>query len=190
MTIFEFISVAISIILGLSIARLLTGAIDLISHRERIQFHWVPIVWASIMFSLLILFWWQLFGSNQFLKQWAFWDFLLAISCTVCIYVACGLILPRRWTNDKIDLLQYFEKDGRFGVAAYSLFYLIVIPYNMRLYGEMATAGVLTMNLIQAVLAGVAAFNRSKRWLAMSTIAFVVIYLSNVAVVIFPAFGQ
>lgn len=190
MSIFEFISVAISIILGLSIARLLSAAIDLVSHRENVSLYWVPLTWALVMFSLLVIFWWQLFGANQFRDEWAFVDFVLAIACTVSMYIACGLILPRHWPDHRIDLYEYYLKDGRWGVAAYSLFYLLVIPYNVRLYGEMATVGVLTLNFSQAVLAGVAALSGSRRWIGIATLVFLLIYGRNLLVVIFPAFGS
>ena len=141
------------------------------------------------MFSLLVLFWWQLFGANQFIEQWAFIDFLLAVACTVSIYIACGLILPRHWPEDQVDLYQYFCKDGRWGVAAYSLFVLLVIPYNIRLYGDLATAGILTMNFLQAVLAGAAVYSRSERWVKIVTAVFAVVYIGNVLAVLFPSFG-
>ena len=189
MSIFEFISVAISIILGLAIARLLSAAIDLISHRESVTLHWVPLTWAFVMFSLLVIFWWQLFGANQFREEWTFVDFLLAIACTVSMYIACGLILPRQWSDYEIDLYEYFSRDGRWGVAAYSLFYLLVIPYNIRLYGEMATVGVLTLNFSQAVLSGIAALSRSRLWVGAATVLFLLLYGSNLLAVIFPAFG-
>jgi len=186
MSIFEFVSVAVSIILGLAIARLLSAAIDLFSHRDRIRFHWAPIVWAVIMFSLLVLFWWQLFGANELIEQWTFVDFLLAIACTVLMYIACGLILPRQWSEESIDLFNYFAKDGRWGVAAYSAFYLVVIPYNIRLYE--ATGDILALNLVQALLAAGAVLARSEKWIGVATIAFAIVYVSNVLAVIFPEF--
>ena len=49
MSIFEFVTVAISIILGLAMARILTAGTDLFLHRKRVRLHWIPMVWATVL---------------------------------------------------------------------------------------------------------------------------------------------
>ena len=58
MTQHEYIFIAVSIILGLAITRLLSNAAMLLRGREKISFHWSSAIWAfSIMLYILQLWW-------------------------------------------------------------------------------------------------------------------------------------
>ena len=58
MTQHEYIFIAVSIILGLAITRLLNNAVMLLRSREQISFHWSSAIWAfSIMLYILQLWW-------------------------------------------------------------------------------------------------------------------------------------
>ena len=58
MTQHEYIFIAVSIILGLAITRLLRTAAALIRAKERVVFHWSSGLWAfSVMLYILQLWW-------------------------------------------------------------------------------------------------------------------------------------
>jgi hypothetical protein len=46
-----------SIILGLSISRLLTGVVPIVQHAKQYQVYWVHLLWAWFVFPYLIDFW-------------------------------------------------------------------------------------------------------------------------------------
>ena len=63
MTQHEYIFIAISIILGLAIARLLHSAAGLIRAHKRVAYHWATALWGvSVMLYILQLWWvgWEL----------------------------------------------------------------------------------------------------------------------------------
>jgi hypothetical protein len=51
MSIFEYVTAALLIILGLGITELLNDAISLFRERRRNRPEWIPLAWAAIVFS-------------------------------------------------------------------------------------------------------------------------------------------
>lgn len=189
MSIFEFVTVAVSIILGLAVAQLLTSGIDLFRHRNRLVFSWIPLVWAVDMFWLLIILWWQLFGVSQRLNEWTFIDFILTICLVVSLFVACSLVLPRSIEKSKVDLYEFFSVEGRWGVAAYAVFFMFAVPYNNRLYGApFLTVGNMLIGALVLTAVG-AVLSRSRVQAGLFTAAFVVVHTVNISRVLFPSFG-
>ena len=76
MTHFEYIFVAVSIILSFTLLRLL-DALPLALSRER--GHWVPAVWVIILLYLCASYWW-LSWSNRNLEQLTFRYFLFLLA--------------------------------------------------------------------------------------------------------------
>ncbi|MDG2272189.1 MAG: hypothetical protein P8L39_07795, partial [Halioglobus sp.] len=58
MTQHEYVFVAISIILGLAITRLLHTMGLLIRARRRVVFHWATVLWAICVMAYSLQFWW------------------------------------------------------------------------------------------------------------------------------------
>ena len=189
MTVFEYLTVAISIIVGLAIARVLTALTDLFAHRRHAQIFWVPIAWAVAFFFLLLINWWQMFTVSETLTEWSFLDFSLPIMQVVALFVGSSLILPRNWLDSSIDLYDYYCDQGRWGVAGYSIFFFLAIPTNIRLWGgssllmNMLVAGILT-----ACLGAI--FSRTRRQASAWTIAFIVVQMGTWRYVIFPTLGN
>ena len=136
MTIFEFVTVAISIIFGIAISRLLSAGIELFRHRDSVELSWIPVVWAVDIFWLLIVLWWQIFSISQAKDEWTFSDFNLTVAIIVVLYIASSLILPSRYEDQGFSLYGHFKREGRWGIAAYVIFFIIVIPWNWRMWGE------------------------------------------------------
>jgi hypothetical protein len=189
MSIFEYVTVAISIIIGLALSRLLSAGIDLFRHRAQIRSIGIPIVWAIDIFWLMIVLWWQIFGISQLVTEWVVIDFFLGISLVVALFVASSLVLPKNYTGEDVDLYDYYSADGRWGVAAYTIFFLIVVPFNFRLFGS-PVISIPTLWIVVLVGTSFGAFlNRSKRQAWVLTLVFVTVHICNIAYVLFPRFG-
>ncbi len=55
---FEYVTVLISIILGLGITQILTGIADLFQKSDRVKFYWPHILWVLFVLILHIQEWW------------------------------------------------------------------------------------------------------------------------------------
>jgi len=132
MSIFEFISVAISIILGLGVTRLLSNAIELVRARSRVKLHWVPLLWALAVLIIHFQFWWAFFGVSGYGPVRNV-DFLVWILTALALFVAGSFILPVRYESERTDLFEHFLAEGRIGVGALGAYIIMASVINMML---------------------------------------------------------
>ena len=78
MTQHEYIFIAVSIILGLAITRLLNNAVMLLRSREQISFHWSSAIWAFSIMLYILQLWWVGWGLRV-LQEWQFTDFIVLV---------------------------------------------------------------------------------------------------------------
>ena len=117
MTHFEFVTVALSLVLGLALALLLTSCLAVFRARREIRIDWLPLVWAAYIFVSQIQYWWATFGLSG-LESISGIVFGLMLFMAVLLFVAGGLVLPPDPERSAVDLSEYFEADGRWGVLA------------------------------------------------------------------------
>ena len=126
MTQHEYIFIAVSIILGLAITRLLRTAAALIRAKERVVFHWSSGLWAFSVLLYILQLWWVGWGLRV-IEDWTFLDFIILVFGSSCIYGAAEMALtsPGRKT---MDMLQESQNIGRLSALS-MLFYFFVGPY-------------------------------------------------------------
>lgn len=107
MTPFDYLSVLISIVLGLGLTELLSNVHRLIQARDRVAFHWLPLLWSGIIFVVLVQWWWAAFGLHRQLA-WNFFFFLLILLIPVLLYLAAASVLPAIEPERTVDLRAYY----------------------------------------------------------------------------------
>lgn len=90
---FEYLSVLVSIILGLGVTQILSGVSRALHRRKTIPLDPVHSVWAASTFLVLILNWWVFFQAQDF-QEWSFGLFLIVILWTVLYYLLAVLLYP------------------------------------------------------------------------------------------------
>lgn len=186
MSIFEYVTVAISIVLGLGVAQLLSGALELVRFRRVARFHWVPLGWTASIFVIQVEFWWSLFGLSGTPEVWTHANFLLAIATSLCLFAAGSLILPKRWPDSGIDLMAHFEAEGKAGVAAFALFNVLALPLNARLFGA-PLVSLVSLYLLAMLAAQTAVIlSRSRRVMGIMTALFLALQLGVLIVTVVP----
>jgi len=71
MSVFEIITLSLSLILGLGIAQLLLNAVDIFKNRILWTWHWESFIWIFIIFILQLQFLFQLYWVNDYQKNWS-----------------------------------------------------------------------------------------------------------------------
>ncbi len=94
MEIFAYLSVLVSIVLGLGIAHLLTAVIRLINNRPRIVIYWPTLVWIVNLLLLMLLVWWSDFSLTGHRSGWTFAIFASTLAIPAILYVMSGLLVP------------------------------------------------------------------------------------------------
>ena len=111
---FPYLSVLLSIIIGLGMSHVLSASVQAIGNRKRMRFYWPTLVWAANLFLLLLLVWWSSFNLNHH-EQWNFPTYLTTIAIPALVYVMCGLILPASESSGDADMpLRYTENRAWF----------------------------------------------------------------------------
>lgn len=90
---FSYLSVLISIILALGIAHLLSGLVRVIHNRSRTVFYWPTLVYAFILFVVIVQVWWADFHLSSH-AHWTFWGFASTLLGPADLYLLCALLLP------------------------------------------------------------------------------------------------
>ena len=165
MTPFEYLSVLISIVLGLGLTELLAGLQRLVHARDRVGFHWLPLAWSALVFVILVQWWWAAFGFRG-QTEWNFLSFLLVLLVPVLLYLAAALVLPPAQSVGRYDLRAHY-----FGI--HRIFFLVIagatvleIVRAVRV-ADLQAAG---LNLAATLLLGSLAVVRNPRYHAFGTV--------------------
>jgi hypothetical protein len=138
MTPFEYISVLISIILGLGITILLTGFAELIRRWTKVVVFMPYFVWILLVFVLHLQEWWEVYALRD-RTSWSLLLFLFVISYPIVLFILANLFYPSQWPEESIDLKAYYFTNCRKFFALVCLLSLISILQNHFLAGYALT---------------------------------------------------
>ena len=93
MSLFEFLMVLVSIIVGLGIAEILTGIARLIRCRGSIQGYWVHSVVVALIFLALLQQWWEVWGLRD-APEWTFHGLLMMLTGPVGLFLIAHILFP------------------------------------------------------------------------------------------------
>jgi hypothetical protein len=83
----------ISIIMGLSLARLLNGVAGLIQHPKKEHLWWPHLCWVIYMMVSITAFWWWQFQLSE-LRTLTFETYIFLIREAAMLFLLCSLIFP------------------------------------------------------------------------------------------------
>jgi hypothetical protein len=139
MTQHEYVFVAISVILGLAITRLLNTVGGMIRAHQRVTFHWATALWGACVMLFILQLWWVGWELRT-VSEWTIGDFFVLVIGSIFVYGAAELALPTEDYNvaddSELDFLAHSRSLGR--VSALSMLgYFCVGPYvNITMFGN------------------------------------------------------
>ena len=132
MTQHEYIFIAVSIILGLAITRLLhTMALQTRAH-DRVIFHWSSVVWAFSVMLYILQLWWVGWGLRA-IEEWTFPDFIVLVFGSSCLYGAAEMALSAP-DEGEMDMLKESQHFGRLSALSMMLYFLVGPYFNIFMY--------------------------------------------------------
>jgi hypothetical protein len=123
MSMFEYVAVLTSIIIGLSIAHLLQGVARLIQNPGQTKVYWVHLLWVSNMFFTAVFWWWWEFRFS-IVETWTLQLYLFVIIFAVLIYLLCVLLFPST-LDDYTGFEDYFLSRRRWFFGGMAVFELV-----------------------------------------------------------------
>jgi hypothetical protein len=109
---FSYLSVMISLILGLAITQVLKGFRGLMQARTRLQTYWPSVLWAFLVVVISVQSWWSMFGMRLHV-DWTFLEFSVVLAQTIVLYLLAALVLPDTHGDAVVDLRAYYDGQRR-----------------------------------------------------------------------------
>jgi hypothetical protein len=144
---FSYLSVLLSIILGLGLTQLLTAAGRLIRHRDRVRVHWLPLAWAALLLLIYVQVWWAMYGL-RFRREWTFVAFGIVLAQTATLYVMAAVALPEQVDEGETDLGVYFDRHHRWFFAFFLATLVVSVAKDVILGGRLPDRTNLIFHLV------------------------------------------
>lgn len=166
---FSYLSVLLSIILGLAIAQVLQGYRALLLARGRIHSDPAPLIWSGLVLLFAAQAWWASFGLNA-RSNWDFVDFAAILLQMGLLYMLSALVLPDVPAEQPVDLARHFERHRKPFFAFLIAMLASSIAKEAVLEHRLTAPLNLSFHLLLAAIGAVGIFVRSSRiqlWLAV-----------------------
>ena len=131
MTPFEFVTVAVSFILGLGVTQLLSAAVATFRARHRLHLEWLPLLWALSIFLWMFQFWWAIYELASIFDSWTTSRFVTVLSMAMLLFTAGALVLPAYDTGETRSLAETFQADGRWALVFLSGYFGVSLVVNL-----------------------------------------------------------
>jgi len=173
MTIFNYVTAILMLIIGLGLTHLLGDVVYAFQDRRRTRLHWLPMVWAAIVFSEQMQFLWGVYELKDLIREWSSFAFLSILLLALLLFVAGALVVPRD-NQEGTDGWELFLENGRWSLAVLACYCLVAFIINPVFFGISIFALYNLFNLVLCTLLILILFARTKRLWTLGTIVFAV----------------
>jgi hypothetical protein len=104
---FSYLSVLISVILGLAVTQILKGFRGIVLSRHRIKMYWPVPAWGGLLLLVCFQHWWAMFDMRH-RQDRTFEQFGVVLLNVIFIYMAAGLVFPDFFDGEVVDLKENF----------------------------------------------------------------------------------
>jgi len=133
---FSYVSVLLSIVLGLAITQVLLGLRGLILTRAKVKLYTPTLIWAAVALLIPIQAWWASFAMRE-QPRWTFLALLVIMLEMISIYMVAALVLPDIIGETHVDLRQHFFAHRSWFFGALLAAVLFSLLKNLTLHGHL-----------------------------------------------------
>ena len=126
MSVFEYLGVLLSVIMGLGVTHILAGVSKTVHHRKTLKLYWVHSLWAANILIYIVIIWWGMFWWNE-QTDWSFFEFMLLILYAVVLFLAASLLYPWNFPED-LDFEQHYFDTRKWFFSVTAFAWVIDIP--------------------------------------------------------------
>ncbi|MCC6725622.1 MAG: hypothetical protein IT258_14030 [Saprospiraceae bacterium] len=127
---FEYVSILISIILGLGITQLLSAFSELLYKLKRVKFYWPHSCWVVFVLFLHVQDWFITYK----VKGWPVWllpELLLLLTYPIALFLVAKMLLPTNDQEEQWDMRAFYYSQYRTIFFIMVLSILSSIAFNM-----------------------------------------------------------
>ena len=112
---FEYLSVLISIILGLGITQLLSGFGRWLEQRATFRFYGPSLAWGAFLLVVDIQTWWAMFGLRSY-TTWTFAQFVIVLLQPILLFLLAVLVFPSAGLEVDLRTNYFAQRRWFFGI--------------------------------------------------------------------------
>lgn len=167
---FNYLSVLISLILGLAITQVLKGFRGLMQSRARLKNYWPAVLWAILIVVIAVQSWWSMYGLRHH-EGWTFLAFSAVLAQTVVLYLLAALVLPDFFGDAVVDLREHYYGHRTWFFALLVLLIVASIGKQLALVGTLPPPADLAFHLAFAAMGASGIAIARPRWHAFLAVA-------------------
>lgn len=175
MTIFEYLSVAVSIVLSLAAVRLINGLPHAAAAPQR---YWVHLGYVLLVSAQIVLVWWNNWAYTT-VDNWVFSDFLLVLLVPATLYFMSATLIPDMPTSIASWREHFFKIHCRFFLAYLVLFALFTLSDWLLLKLPLLHSQRL-VHAFGAIGCGLGAYSDSPRFHQVLVLIFLLVFTSTI----------
>jgi hypothetical protein len=160
---FSYLSVLLSIILGLAITQVLKGFRGLMQARARLRVYWPAVVWSILVLVIAVQSWWAMFGLRHH-QDWTFFAFSIVLAQTIVVYLLAALVLPDFFGDAAVDLREHYYGHQRWFFSLLVLLIAVSLAKDPVLDGHLTDPLNLGFQLVFAAIGAGGALTRNARY--------------------------
>lgn len=176
---FDYLTILVSIVIGLAIANVLARLAVVITARERVDFYWPPVAWAIWLFFVAVQHWWAQW-SVRHTREWNFGAFCLELLVPVLLFLLSALVLPEREENGRLDLGEWYFHNRAWFFAILFLVPAASLAEEIARTGRIASPvnlGFLLLFEAMTVFAYLSKSRRIQEWITGQAMVMTLIYV-------------
>jgi len=104
---FEYISILVSIILGLGITQILTSFTDLLYHYKKTKLFWPHVAWTIFILFLHIQDWFITYQLKH-LQAWPLPLLLFILAYPIALFITAKMLFPQQDEDPNLTLKEYY----------------------------------------------------------------------------------
>ena len=160
---FSYLSVLLSIILGLAITQILQGYRLLLLARGRVRLYGPTLLWSALLLVIAAQNWWSSFGLARH-RDWTFLQFSVVLLQMALLYMMAGLVLPDIPADAAVDLQAHYYRERRPFFLAFLLLLAVSVSKDFVLEGRLPSRENLAFHGVFATFSLLAVLIRKPRF--------------------------
>jgi hypothetical protein len=137
--VFEYLTVLISVVVGLSVTSFLTNIVRIIHVRGDVTVSWVQLLWSIVILMWTVAFWWFTFVLAEE-TQWTFRLFIFLLTYSTFLFLLMALLFPEGVPSDH-DYQAQFMRNRVWFFGVFLLFLCLdLLDYWIKLEKDVSIA--------------------------------------------------
>jgi hypothetical protein len=156
---FSYLSVLLSIIVGLAITQILTGFRGIMLWRSRVRMFWPAPLWAGTLLLINVQSWWAMFSLRE-VTTWTFAGFAVVLAQAIAQYLLAAIVLPDFSAEHTADLREHYWSHTRWFFGLFIALLVFSLCKELILYERLPEHEDLMFHIGFIALSAAALFTR------------------------------